>query len=160
MVRLEIIRSHRTKVQIKKGDLVRVAKEVIRLAGDNLMQENVALSVKLCGTRLMRQLNATFAGHDYATDVLSFPHGSKIDDSYYLGDIIICVPIAQLQASQLGHSLETEFITLFVHGLLHLLGYDHSTREQRDEMENLTQSALYLVGVRYVPGRIEYEQEE
>jgi probable rRNA maturation factor len=70
----------------------------------------------------MRRLNAAFRGEAEATDVLSFPAG---DGRGYLGDIAIARGVARRQARAEGHALRTELRVLALHGLLHLLGYDH-----------------------------------
>jgi probable rRNA maturation factor len=69
----------------------------------------------------MRALNRQFRGKDKVTDVLSFPAGQR----GFLGDIVIATGVAQRQARDAGHSAQTEFRVLALHGLLHLLGYDH-----------------------------------
>lgn len=79
----------------------------------------------------MQQLNQRFLGHDYPTDVLSFPSGG--DD--HLGDLAISVGRAVEQAELFGHSLETEICILMLHGLLHLLGHDHE--KDRGRMRRL-----------------------
>lgn len=92
------------------------------------------LHLRLTGDREIRSLNAKFAQEDHATDVLSFtpaealslPHGSC-----FLGDIVISVPTARRQARGLKRSIDDELLHLAVHGLAHLLGYDHATK--RDE---------------------------
>ncbi len=75
--------------------------------------------------RTLRKLNAQFLTHDYATDVLSFPTGHSDDES--LGDLAISVERASDQAAEFGHTLLDELRTLMLHGLLHLLGFDHET---------------------------------
>lgn len=74
-----------------------------------------------------RLINNNYAGNDYPTDVLSFDYrqagGSPISDQ--LGEIIICVPIAQEQAQEHNLPLEAEVALLFIHGILHIIGYDH-----------------------------------
>jgi probable rRNA maturation factor len=80
----------------------------------------------------MRRLNKTVRGADYATDVLSFPPGEPAEPGV-LGDIAIARGVAARQARQLGHAEATELKVLALHGLLHLLGYDHET--DRGEMQ-------------------------
>jgi probable rRNA maturation factor len=81
----------------------------------------------------MRSLNRRYRGIDGTTDVLSFSlregEFSAIQPAL-LGDIVISVPVAARQARELGHSLRREIERLLVHGLLHLLGYDHERGEQ------------------------------
>ena len=95
------------------------------------------LSLVLTGDRPIRELNRTFRGKDQATDVLSFPQlearfpecdersTSQLTIPSALGDVVISVDTAQRQAKQLGVTTESRLRTLLIHGLLHLLGYDH-----------------------------------
>jgi len=82
---------------------------------------NTELSVTLCDEAFIQQLNAEWRGKDVPTDVLSFP----MDDDVLLGDLIICMGVAERQAIERNHSTQDEVRILLVHGLLHLLGYDH-----------------------------------
>jgi probable rRNA maturation factor len=79
------------------------------------------VTVALISDERMRTLNRAYRGKDYATDVLSFP----VDDKPFLGDIAIATGVAQRQADDAGHAVATELRVLALHGLLHLLGYDH-----------------------------------
>ena len=95
-------------------------------------------SVVLVSGARMRALNRTYRRRDYATDVLSFPASPETPvprSRQYLGDIVIAREVARRQARAAGHSEQAELRILALHGLLHLLGYDH----QRDDgaMERL-----------------------
>ena len=79
------------------------------------------LCVALVSDARMRALNRQFRGKDKATDVLSFPAEAR----GFLGDIVIASGVAKKQAKAAGHSLNIEIRVLALHGLLHLLGYDH-----------------------------------
>ncbi|HEY1235728.1 MAG TPA: rRNA maturation RNase YbeY [Candidatus Binatia bacterium] len=99
-----------------------------------LAQKNAELSLALIGNAEMRRLNARYRKKDYPTDVLSFPAGGITPkDAPLLGDVIISVDKAIEQATGRGHSSEQEVITLLIHGIVHLLGYDHerSMKEAR-----------------------------
>jgi len=95
------------------------------------------LSVALCTDEYIRKLNAEWRGLDAPTDVLSFAQLEGEDEADFLimqghallGDVIISVETAAKQAEERGHSLRDELQTLLVHGLLHLLGYDHERGE-------------------------------
>ena len=94
------------------------------------------LSVLFIGDRAMRTLNHAWRNKDRTTDVLSFPlRGGRFPHIQpdVLGDIVISVPVAARQAAEAGHSLLIELEQLLVHGLVHLLGYDHEAglREAR-----------------------------
>jgi probable rRNA maturation factor len=98
------------------------------------------VSVALVSDRRVRTLNRSYRRKDYATDVLSFPatsalpppvsSASFVADSF-LGDIVIARGVARRQAREAGHSERTEIRVLALHGLLHLLGYDHERDEGR-----------------------------
>ena len=96
---------------------------------ERLRLGEVGFSVLLTNNRRIRRLNGQFRQIDKATDVLSFSACSSADDPAvdegYLGDIVISVETARQQAMACGHSVETELRVLMIHGVLHLLGYDH-----------------------------------
>ncbi len=77
----------------------------------------------ITGDSELRKLNRQFRRKDYATDVLSFPSGLPAT----LGDIAISAERARAQARRFGHSTETEIRVLMLHGVLHLMGFDHET---------------------------------
>jgi probable rRNA maturation factor len=107
------------------------------------------IAVRITGDAELRRLNTTYAGTDAVTDVRSF---AGTDD--HLGDLAISWAMAVRQAAEHGHAPATEFGLLCVHGLLHLLGWDHQTAAERKEMTRLTVSALALSGLELSPGRL------
>ena len=111
----------------------------------------VALTVLLTDDARMRQLNKDFRGLDKSTDVLSFPAGDTpveiIEELPYLGDIAISVPIARNQAQTSGHSLAAELQLLAVHGVLHLLGFDHLLPEEKAQMWSIQDEVLVTLGL-------------
>jgi probable rRNA maturation factor len=98
-------------------------RRVLRWAGRTLGVGG-EVSVVLAGDRLLQRLNRDFRGKDRPTDVLSFP-GAGAGEG--LGDVVISVPTAARSARRLGHSVPRELEILALHGLLHVLGYDHET---------------------------------
>ena len=89
-------------------------------------QSGAELSLALTGNAEMKKLNAQYRGKDYATDVLSFPlEGKQPPGNQLLGDVIISVEMARFQARERGRTMEQEMVTLLIHGIVHLLGYDH-----------------------------------
>ena len=119
-------------------------------------RSDVEISVMLTDNEGIRVLNSLHRGIDRATDVLSFPmfeydeDGEIIEDyvefnemgELCLGDIVISVERAYEQAEEYGHSVRREMGYLAAHGLLHLLGYDHETEEERAEMRRKEEAAL------------------
>lgn len=98
----------------------------------------VELSIVLCSDPFIHQLNQSYRGVDAPTDVLSFAMGDGEDADLnpdVLGDVVISLDTADRQAQEHGHPLDTELQVLLVHGLLHLLGFDHEEPEERAEMQ-------------------------
>jgi probable rRNA maturation factor len=92
------------------------------------------VTLAFVGTKAMRTLNRKFMKEDRPTDVLSFPICKRgADGRFYLGDIVISVPVAFRQARKKGHGLERELKLLAIHGFLHLLGFDHSAGMKEEE---------------------------
>ncbi|HUK32544.1 MAG TPA: rRNA maturation RNase YbeY [Vicinamibacterales bacterium] len=89
------------------------------------------VTIALVSDREIRQLNRTFRGVDKPTDVLSFPSDEPRATSHELGDVAIARGLARRQARAAGHSEATEWRVLALHGLLHLLGYDHEHDDGR-----------------------------
>ncbi len=92
---------------------------VLKLDGD--------ITIKLSDREESRKLNLKYRKKDYPTDVLSFPINEKFPDSFYIGDILLCYPVAVEQALENSISEKQELLTLLCHGLLHLAGYDHES---------------------------------
>jgi probable rRNA maturation factor len=101
------------------------------------------VAIALVSDARVRTLNRQYRRKDLATDVLSFPvasGGSRASSpaartpTRLLGDIVIATGVARRQAKEAGHSYQTELRVLALHGLLHLLGYDHDRRGDRGQM--------------------------
>jgi probable rRNA maturation factor len=114
-----------------------------------LPEGTATIAIRLTGDDELRRLNRDYAGHDAVTDVLSF-EGSGL----HIGDLAISWTAAARQANQYRHPETTELGLLAVHGLLHLLGWDHATAAQRKEMSRLTVAALAQSGLTPAPGRL------
>lgn len=119
------------------AEMLRAADTVGKIYG----VENAELSVTLTTDEKIHALNKKYRGIDRATDVLSFAFRESDEPEILgetveiLGDIIISIERAENQAAEFGHSFLREIIFLEVHGLLHLLGYDHIDDADRIEME-------------------------
>jgi probable rRNA maturation factor len=110
------------------------------------------VSVSLVDEELIHQINRDYRHIDRVTDVISFAFLDnedrenilKSEGDVVLGDIYICLDVAKRQAEEYGHSLNRELRFLFIHGLLHLLGYDHMTKEDEEIMFPLQEKILSL----------------
>jgi len=107
------------------------------------------LSIVLTDDARLQELNRDYLGIDVPTDVLSFP-ASETDPqtgARYIGDILISVPRARSQAETAGHPVESELQLLVVHGVLHLLGYDHAESEEKTRMWKVQAEVLETLGL-------------
>jgi probable rRNA maturation factor len=115
----------RVRVTDERGRPLRQAALARWLTGVAPAKARGVVTIALVGDATMRRLNKRFAGHDCVTDVLSFLASGSPDPC--LGDLAIATGVAARQAAALGHTFATELRVLALHGLLHLLGYDHAT---------------------------------
>jgi probable rRNA maturation factor len=114
---------------------------VVSTASEEASAQTWTLGLLITNDENVRRLNAQYRGEDCVTDVLAFASGED-DDGFvsppalppHLGDIIISYPRAVAQAAQYGHGTAEELDRLVVHGVLHLLGYDDQTQEERRAM--------------------------
>ncbi len=113
--------------------------------------EGAALTVLLTDDAYLQELNRHYRDEDQATDVLSFPAGEPMPGSEglleYLGDIAISVSTAEKQAATKGHAAEAELQLLAVHGVLHLLGYDHLEPDEKTSMWEAQAAVLRILNL-------------
>jgi len=119
---------------------------------------NSDITIVLTDDRQLHELNRDYLGVDAPTDVLSFPASESDPEtgSTYLGDILISIPRAAQQAQAAGHPVESEVQLLVVHGMLHLMGYDHAKAEAKAQMWEQQAKVLERLGL----GRIKIQDSE
>lgn len=108
-------------------------------------------TITFIGDELMHEMNLKYRGIDRTTDVLSFAL-NDVDSNFkeeinVLGDIFVSIPKMKEQAKEYGHSEKRELSFLIIHGLLHLLGYDHMEKEDEIEMFALQKEVLEDAGI-------------
>lgn len=106
------------------------------------------LTIRLVDVEEGLELNSTWRGKDYPTNVLSFPADipDGLLDIPLLGDLVICVPVLVAEAAEQHKTLSAHWAHLVIHGCLHLLGYDHIDDAEAEEMENLERQLLAEIG--------------
>ena len=123
-----------------------IARETIAAAAaeSGAVREGVEVSLCLTDDAALRTLNSRWRGIDKPTNVLSFPSATAggLGNATMLGDIVLCPEFAADQAAAAGHSLGHELALLTIHGVLHLLGYDHAEADEEKEMFALQRSLL------------------
>uniref|UniRef100_UPI00288BDC28 rRNA maturation RNase YbeY n=1 Tax=uncultured Anaerococcus sp. TaxID=293428 RepID=UPI00288BDC28 len=123
--------------------------EVLRVEN---FTENAEVSLSIVDMETIHRLNKEYRDVDRPTDVLSFPMDEEGYDMegnpiFLLGDIVICLDVAETQAKDFGHSLEREMMYLICHSTLHLLGYDHIEDEDKKEMRAKEKEVMKNLGV-------------
>ena len=110
------------------------------------------LAIRIVDDKEGRSMNHHYRGKDYATNVLSFPaelpeglpEGVKLP---LLGDLVICAPVVAREAREQGKALAAHYAHMTVHGVLHLLGWDHDDEREAECMEQLEREILASLGV-------------
>ncbi len=121
-----------------------------------LDESDAGVVIRIVGTEEGQELNRTFRGKDYPTNVLSFPYEAPpfdLGDEQepgevdYLGDLAMCLPVVEREAAEQGKPLEHHWAHLVVHGLLHLQGFDHIKEIEADIMEAREIEILRQLGI-------------
>lgn len=128
------------KVRGLKPRIVKAAREALRAAD---APADAELSILLAADKDLKALNTTFRGKDKPTNVLSFPAG----EDGYLGDIAIAYGVTAREARAAKKALLDHAVHLTVHGVLHLMGFDHVTARQAKAMEPLEVRILASLGI-------------
>jgi len=127
--------SHREPEPLSLEAFERLAEFVLRLEAVPDLSE---LSIALVDEEEMARLNEQYRGVSTPTDVLSFgcdePCPTPGEEPITLGDVVIAPSVAEAQAREVGHTVEHELDVLLVHGILHLLGYEHAQDAEADAM--------------------------
>jgi probable rRNA maturation factor len=134
------LKSYQRKWQIDSAGVRRFSQKAWNAIGRTGIKQaaGTELSFVFLNLKQMQQYNKNYRKKDYPTDVLSFPINEVNEENmHYLGDILICVDKASENAEAQGHSVDKELQILMLHGILHLMGYDHeSDRGEMDALES------------------------
>ncbi|MDY3240648.1 MAG: rRNA maturation RNase YbeY [Anaerovoracaceae bacterium] len=123
------------------------------LDAEQIDTERSEISVTFVSLEEIHELNREYRQVDSPTDVLSFPQFDDLDElpeegEIMLGDVVICSDRAKEQAEEFGHSFEREIIYLFVHSVLHLLGYDHMEEDEKRIMRRREEEVMERIGLK------------
>ena len=151
------INNEQTNVAVSEEDL----DQIIQIYNYLLLKEGIfdqaETSLTFVDNQAIRELNEEYRDLDQDTDVLSFPMYEKQElaelsadpdiDTLLLGDIVISLEKARAQAGEYGHSFTRELLYLFIHGMLHLLGFDHLEEDEKSEMRSREETILEHFGI-------------
>jgi probable rRNA maturation factor len=146
MIQVELVK--KVRANINQKEVQKVAQAVSKKIK---ITDDLEVSLAIVGDKLIRKLNQQYRHRDYVTDVLSFSADQKDfilpREARYLGEIVISYPQTRRQAKFNRGVVKNEFFFLLVHGLLHLLGYDHEqSKKEAKRMENLQQEIMLKLG--------------
>ena len=138
-------------------DILQKAMEIAAQSLSQRITPTCSLTITVTNNDIVSELNHQYRGVEAPTDVLSFEHTPDPDFpshdpelADYLGDIIIAYPVAQAQAQARGHSVQAEVTLLAVHGLLHLLGFDHDTLAHKADMWAVQHQIMADLGLAHI----------
>lgn len=146
-INLNIVRGDEPQYLPTEADLQRWYSAIeAKLDGD------FHIAVSIVEPEYIQELNNQYRGKDYATNVLSFPFEASDAEVAALGftelgDVIICPEVLEREASEQNKPLEHHWAHIAIHGMLHLLGYDHIEEEEAQEMEGLERNLLADLGI-------------
>ena len=156
---------HNFRIYSESGEFPEEIVKALEKAMDGFVDSDIPLAVEFIFTdeEEIRRLNRETRNTDKVTDVLSFPaldsikgkalkkrdFPLEIDDegNLLIGSVAVCVKRAEEQAEEYGHSYQRELHYLLVHGIMHCLGYDHLTDEERAEMREREEFILAKLGI-------------
>lgn len=105
------------------------------------------IAIKIVDSAESRALNAEYRGIDKPTNILSFPlDAGQVSGPLLLGDLALCADVVRTEAAEQGKPVAAHFAHMIVHGVLHLLGYDHIESGQAEEMEQIERDILRTMG--------------
>lgn len=138
---------NKTEEKIDKSFVRKVVKHTLK----KMEAEKSEVNIIFVGLEEIHEINKTYRNVDRPTDVISFALEDTEDVTVYeervLGDIYICLDKVHEQAKEYGHTEIREMVFLIVHGLLHLLGYDHMIKEEEKIMFGLQEEILNEMGI-------------
>lgn len=138
-----LIRSRLRRRHLDRSRIIRISRNIL----SRLDQEKSELSILLVGDKTMAQLNRAYRGVNRSTDVLSFDAAVPVgrgEGAHILGDIVISIPTAEAQAKKYGSDLYDEINRLLIHGILHLLGYDHERSGRQARLMREKEEEVFL----------------
>ncbi len=146
-----IINNLQNKIAVSKDLKNILHKATEKMLVEEKVSPQVEVSLGFVDNRHIRELNYKYRNRDEATDVLSFIQeeelGGSLESSLeepevLLGDIVISLEKAQEQSQGAGHSFDREVVLLFIHGMLHLLGYKHDSEEEYEKICSRTEEIM------------------
>jgi probable rRNA maturation factor len=119
------------------------AKNLFKKWANAALRVDTEVTIRIVDEQEARTLNSQYRAKDYATNVLTF---ALTEEPHLMGDIVICAPIVEKEATEQHKTIEAHYAHLTVHGILHLHGYDHEIEAQAELMESIEIQILAKLG--------------
>ena len=149
--------------ETKDDAFIKDIKNVLKIGLEKMNVENAYISIVIVNKEKIHEINKTYRKVDKTTDVISFAfednNGITPNEMRILGEIYLCIDKAKEQAKEYGHSDKREICYLCVHGLLHLLGYNHEKEEEKKIMRKKEEEILELYDANRWKKKIKRNQE-
>lgn len=127
------------------NDMANLAVELVEKAHE--FKEDYQISIVFTNSEKIRELNKTYRGKDSPTNVLSFAFNDDGSNNLMLGEIFISYAVIENEANIQNKSMENHLMHILIHGILHLIGYDHNEDEEAEEMEALEIELLKKINI-------------
>ncbi|MCB0347497.1 MAG: rRNA maturation RNase YbeY [Bdellovibrionales bacterium] len=137
---MDILLQNHTGALVQSASLVELVKKVLSHLKSHINNQKDSLTVVFVSAAKMQDLNSKYRNKDYVTDVLSF---SADDES--MGELVFCIDKMRVQAKENVHSLESEFLYLLIHGILHLNGFEHENNAEEAKRMFKIQDDVFAV---------------
>lgn len=134
---MEVLIDNRQDIKKINNETIKLIEKAVEAClFEEKISSNVEVSLSFVNNREIKELNKKYRGKDYPTDVLSFPLNEEVQGLIILGDIIVSIEKVIQQAQEYNHPFEREITYLIIHGMFHLLGYDHLNKEDKKIMRD------------------------
>ena len=139
-IEIQVLSHHQTPGRSKLTEWIKSALNICCI-------DQAEITVRLVDNEESALLNKTYRNHEGPTNILSFPFNDDVDDSPLLcGDLVICAPLLEEEAIEQTKDLEAHWAHIVTHGLLHLMGFDHETDNDANDMEFCEIKLLDILG--------------
>ncbi|CAL4322649.1 rRNA maturation RNase YbeY [Buchnera aphidicola] len=134
------------KIKIKEKNII-PKKCKIQQWIQNILHKKCEITICIVNKKEIQKINFTYRNKNQPTNILSFPYQiPKYTQSYLIGDLVICAEIMQKEILEQNKTLESHWAHIIIHGILHLLGYQHKNQKKKNKMEKIEIDTMKKLG--------------
>lgn len=146
MIDFNLVVAPGVQADVDEQRLAEAVAAVAAEAGLEYEDDEISVDVRLVDTAESADLNGRFRDQPHATNVLSFPADVRLPGLYALGDLVICMPVVAREAAAQAKTLDAHLLHMVVHGVFHLLGFDHIGDDEAETMETAERRVMARLG--------------